>query len=405
MSTDLRDPGATWKTSKVALTSSAIRRLPSGAELKDTTVPGLSVRAHGSGKSYLLYYRTRGGKVRRPKIGDCDAITLTEARAIARDMLAQVAAGGDPAGQRAAARKEPTLNDLWDRCELEHWHRGKQWDKEAKRIYDRYIRPRHGSDKVTSIGYGEIHKIHASMAAEPFQANRVVAVIGKMLKLAERWEMRPIGSNPCPHIARYREPSRRRYARPDEIAKLGPILDRLAPENPSGVAFLYLLLFSGARPSEIENGTPAMLERLKRVEGEGENTRTVVYGVLRLDDGKTGQRDVFLPPQAMTVIDRLPANRKHLAGRGHLPRKLWERVRDEAGCPDLWARDMRRTFATVGYSTGVDKRVMGNLLGHASPQTTEIYAKLMEDPAHAAAAKTAEAIEKLLASPGTALGD
>jgi hypothetical protein len=47
----------------------------------------------------------------------------------------------------------------------------------------------------------------------------------------------------------------------------------------------------------------------------------------------------------------------------------------------------------------VPKRVMGNLLGHASPQTTEIYAELMEDPAHAAAAKTAEAMERLLTSP------
>ena len=117
------DLGATWKTSKVTLTESANAKLKPGNELKDTKVIGLSVRANRSRKSFLLYYRTKDGKVRRPKIGDCGAIVLADARSIARNILAKVAAGGDPAADRDASRKEPTLTDLWDRCEREHWNR------------------------------------------------------------------------------------------------------------------------------------------------------------------------------------------------------------------------------------------------------------------------------------------
>jgi site-specific recombinase XerD len=50
---------------------------------------------------------------------------------------------------------------------------------------------------------------------------------------------------------------------------------------------------------------------------------------------------------------------------------------------------MRRTFATVALSNGVPIGQVGELLGHASTQTTKIYAKLLEETAHAAAAKTA----------------
>src|SRR5258708_40351999 len=120
-----------------------------------------------------------------------------------------------------------------------------------------------------------------------------------MRSLAERWGWRDTGSNPCQHVERFREVKRRRFATPAEIAKIGPVLDRFAEnlEHVTGVAFLYILMFSGARPSEIERAKPSQLERIEK---DG-----VAYGVLRVD-GKTGPRNVFLPPQAMRVIDKLP---------------------------------------------------------------------------------------------------
>ena len=377
-----------------ALTNTAIDALQPGKEIKDDRVPGLSVRAHSSGESFMLYYRTRGGIARRPKLGDCATMSLSDARELAKEWLRQVSAGGDPAKDFKTARGEPDMNDLWKACEREHYCDAKAWSKEAKRLYTVHAKPKLGKIRVRDLTYSDIDRLHKSFREHPTLANRILAVLSKMLHLAERWDLRDLGSNPCVRVERFREKQRRRFASPVELAKIGAVLDRYAqkPEHVTGVAFLYVLLFSGARPTEIERATPAILERHVKTE-DGVAT---VYGVLRIDNGKTGQRDVFLPAQAMAILDKLPAKREHLAGRPHMPRRLWRLVRKEVGCHDLWARDMRRTFATVGYSSGVDKKVMGNLLGHASAATTEIYAKLMEDPAHAAAAATATAIEKTL---------
>ncbi|MBS4046585.1 MAG: integrase family protein [Alphaproteobacteria bacterium] len=376
-------------------TNTAINALQPGQRLKDDAVPGLEVRATARGKSFMLYYRTVLNTERRPKIGSWGILSIAQAREIARGMLAKVAAGQDPYGERTAARTEPTVDDLWDRCEREVYNRGKRWDREARNLYRRRIQPALGLMKVKAVGYEHLAKLHGDTVTAGFatEANRAMAVVGKMFKQAERWGWRSLNSNPSGHVERAREKKRKRFAKPTELAAIGPLLAEAAndPENLTGAAFLYLLLFSGARPSEIAEASPGQLERL--VDDSG-----TVRGVLRLEEGKTGERTVFLPPQAMAVLDRLPANRDRLAGRRSVPRALWNAIKAKVGCGDLWIRDSRRTFATVGMSARLaTKDEIGGLLGHASVQTTDIYAKLMEDPAHLAAAAVAGEMERLLA--------
>lgn len=399
MNTVARDLAVTWKISKATLTNAAINKLAVGQELKDDRIPGLSVRRNAGGFSYLIYYRTKAGIQRRPKIGEYPVIKIDEARAIARDMLVRVANGEDPSAM-AAADEDPTMNDLWDRVEREHYNRDdKDWHKEAKRLWTNHLKPKLGKLLVRYVGYDDVKPIHAAMHATPIEANMSLAVLSKMLSLAEKYgperkKWRPINSNPCSGIERYTPKKRRRYAKAAELAVIGPILERFAkePRHVAGVAFLYLLMFSGARPSEILRANPNQLERVER---EGK-----VFGILHLDEAKTGERDVFLPPQAMAVLDKLPASRARLAGRKTMPRELWYKIRKEAGCEDLWQRDMRRTFASNALSSGVSLGQVGELLGHASTQTTKIYAKLLDDDAHIAAVAAATRIETALGGAG-----
>lgn len=372
------------------LTNTAINAMRQGAELKDGFIPGLSIRCHASGHSWMLYYRpkiARESKARRLKIGSFPTITIARAREIARDLLTQVAAGRDPKFERNRSADAPDIDALWKICEHAVWNTGKAWSKEAKRIYRANIGPKIGRVKVGQLAYAQVKALHNAMWETPIQANRVLAVLSRMIKEAERLELRDRGTNPCGLVKHYAARQRKRFATAEELAKLGPVLDAFAqdPKHVSGVAFLYILLFSGARPSEVENGTPEMLER---VDGGA--------GVLRFPDGKTGPRDVYLPAQAMAVIDRLPAQRERLAGRAHMPRRLWALIRKKVGAPDLWARDMRRTFATAALSGGTPIGIVGELLGHKSAATTKIYAKLFEEHAHAAAASTATAVQKML---------
>ena len=398
------------KPNRKVLNNTALDALhPGDADLWDAMVPGLHVRTRASGKAFYLYFRTKDGTERRPKIGVLGIVSIGQARDIARTMLAEVAAGRDPMMDRRKAKGEPTMDEAWAEVEAKVYNRGKAWDREAKRLYTVHVKPRIGGVRVRLVDVDDVGGVHAALKDTPIEANRTLAVMSKVLSYAEapgkKW--RDPGTNPCQSVARYPERKRKRFAKPLEIAKIGPLLDREAedPTRRAAVAFVYLLMFSGARPSEIESALPSMLERVT-VKDVGR------CGVLRLQEAKRGPRDVFLPPQAMRVIDALPAEGLPLRDRHRrvlamtltgirMPRALWERVRTEAGCPDLWARDWRRTFATVGFSGGEDKHTVSDLLGHASIQTTNIYALLMEDPALAASARIATRMEGLLKPDAT----
>lgn len=370
------------------LTASTIDAMLPGDSLKDDRVPGLEVRCHSSGRSFLFYYRTKTGIARRPKIGNYPALSIADARKIASGLIAQVAAGKDPSAENKNARHEIDMDALWLKVEAEHYNKKKAWDKEAKRVYTKFISPKIGKKRVGQVEYEDIHALYAAMSATPIQANRLLAIFGKMMKLAEKWRYRPPHSNPV-HLFdssdRFKERKRSRFASPEELAKIGAALDKRIEADPAGVAFLYVLAFSGARPSEIGRATPDMVD---------------AAGVLRIQEGKTGERAVYLPAQALRAIAKLPACRRNLCGRVTVPKALWAKVRNEAGCPDLWARDSRRTFASVALSNGTPIGVVGELLGHKSAQTTKIYARLMEDGAHRAAAGIANAMETLMGGGG-----
>ncbi len=62
----------------------------------------------------------------------------------------------------------------------------------------------------TLLVAADVHDLHRDLADRPYQANRVLALLSKMLDLAEAWGYRPDGSNPCRHIEKYKEQARGR---------------------------------------------------------------------------------------------------------------------------------------------------------------------------------------------------
>ena len=68
--------------------------------------------------------------------------------------------------------------------------------------------------------------------------------------------------------------------------------------------------------------------------------------------------------------------------RGHLidPKKAWSRILDRAKIKDLRIHDLRRTAGSYMAIKGVSSAIIGKALGHRSPRSTAIYARLTEDP-------------------------
>lgn len=361
------------------LSSAALTSASPGEILRDKSVAGLHVRVTTAGKRFYLYFRTRGGVERRPKLGDFPTMTLAQARQVAKDMLLEVAKGNDPMAIRQAARVAPTVAELLDKYESDYAPRRKSGPAAVKLL--RKHLEKLADTKVAEVTHADIDGLHAGLKKSPVLANRVVAYASKMFSLAERWEYRPKNSNPCHGVERFPEKKRKRYMSIDEAKAVAAELTKESKKNPASVAFLMLLILTGARKGEIAAA------RWEWLDGT----------VLRLPDEvtKTPDREVYLPPSAMAVLNQLPRTTGTITGLLD-PKKVWEKVRVAAKCPDLRMHDLRHSFASAAVSAGLSLTQIGELLGHSSTQTTKRYAHLVEDAAHDAAARTAETIQARL---------
>ena len=359
-----------------ALNERNIRAALPGDVLRDSRIRGLHLRVFAGRKTFYLYFRTKAGVERRPKLGDYGSISLSDVRDVAREMLGEVAAGRDPSKERADARGEATLKDLWD----EYWKRHgskKKTSSEDERLWKKFLAPKLGNRKLSGITYPDMDDLHKGIPAR-VQANRVLALASTMFSFGVR-PMEWMTSNPAQGVRRNREAKRRRYMQGGEAFAVAERLRIEAEKSPASVAFIYLLILTGARKGEIAGATWDMVRGNRLV----------------LDDHKTDhtgeQRIIHLPPAAVAVLDRLPRTNGTITGIQN-PKKLWEKIRVDAKCPDLRMHDLRHSFASAAISAGLSLPQIGELLGHRSAQTTKRYSHLMDDAAVIAVGSIADRI-------------
>lgn len=374
-----------------------LRNALPGQQIQDEEVRGLMLKVHPSGrKSWMLYYKTRQGIRRRPKIGEFPTLSYLDARVACKSILRQVAAGLDPKGNWDKEKQELILNELFQKVCDEHWSQPRfiksGWAKEVRQNYEKNIKPKFGRDRISEIRTLQIENWRQKMEDTPIAANRSLNVFSKLFNFAIKKELRPQGTNPCTLVKGFKEKKRGRHGSEEEIKKIGIICQREFEENKREIGFLLLLAYTGARPRSIEK---ARRKEIKIHEINGQKFGEIKFsGKSSADSGE--QESIILPPQALALLEKIPppANGT-LVGRPRV-RDLWSRITHEAGCPDLWIRDWRRTYATVGLSNGMDSNVIGELQNHKSAQTRLIYQKLSPMSRAHAANQIAGKMEKLL---------
>ncbi|VWC95422.1 integrase protein [Burkholderia lata] len=367
------------------LNERAIKATVPGDVLRDAAIKGLHLRCFAQRKSFYLYFRTKAGVERKPKIGDYGSITLAQARKIANDMLVDVAAGGDPSQKRADARAEPTLKDLWD----EYWKRhgkAKKSSSDDEWLWNKLVEPKLAAKRLSAITYTVLSDFMEGQAERPIAANRALALLSKMLNFARTPLQWTTGESPTTGVKRYKETKRKRYMRGDEAPRVAALLHAEAKNNPASVAFIYLLILTGARKGEIAAARWSQLDGNRIVLDEHKT------------DNAMDERVIYLPPPAMEVIERLPRTSGTITGI-QSPRKLWEKIRTAAGCPDLRLHDLRHSFASAAISAGMTLAQIGELLGHKDSQTTKRYAHLMEEAQVAAATAATDVVLARMKQP------
>lgn len=228
--------------------------------LWDGNLSGFGVKVLPSGKKrYLVKYRAYGGgrsaTQRWMTLGTHGEVPLEKVRDHAQQILAAVKRGEDPQGNRFALREAPRLNDLWEQYSTgELLTKKPATIRDYSSIWENLIKPRLGGRMVAEITRADADSFHRSLSKTPYRANRAVALLSKMMTLAEMWEWRDQGTNPCRYIKKNKEKSRERFLNMTELARLGEAMRELVEEEELWLDManaITLLLLTGARRNEI----------------------------------------------------------------------------------------------------------------------------------------------------------
>ena len=325
--------------------------------------------------------------------------TPDSARKEALRLLGDVAHGIDPAEKRAADRKTINFAELGEL----YFAEGAAHKKPSTLHVDRgrfrlHLLPALGARRVDAVTRADIEKllndVKSGRTLKPVSGKRrpgsvakggqgvaaqCVTLASTILQFAVNRRLR--ADNPARGV---KKPPVRKMQRFLSEAELGQLADALANEIEVGgnlfpVAAIKLLALTGARRSEI----------IQLRWGSVDLNR----GLLMLDDSKTGEKPIYLSPPAIEILAGLPrvvGNDFVIAG-GKAGRpfvgidKIWDRVRASAGLPDVRLHDLRHSYASVGAGASLGLPIIGKLLGHTQPSTTQRYAHLSDDPLRKAA--------------------
>ena len=178
----------------------------------DEGLAGFGLRVMPTGRrTYIVQYRVGGGRAarsRKASLGRHGLLSPDQARLLARDWLTKAAQGNDPAAERAASTRAPTMAALCDRYLADHARRHKKPRSvhEDERNIANHVLPLLGTRKMADVTTAEIDRTLAlvrggrsmptgrsdirgrgALRGGLFIANRVRALLSKMFSLAERW--------------------------------------------------------------------------------------------------------------------------------------------------------------------------------------------------------------------------
>jgi len=386
---------------------------------------GFGVRCYGSGKkSYVLQYRPKEfvgpSKValktvrsKRPLkvLGDCDLLSLSDARLKAQELLEEVEVGLDPDEDRSL--EGITLNDFMP----VYLATKRQEGITEKSLYDlrrrveNYLLPTFGDRPLTAIKRSQYHQVHLGISSgetsvsgkpAPIEGNRLHAHLSNIFKIAEIKGAVPEGhSYPTRLIKKSRERPRKRFLSDPELERLYQAL-RDEPQGPALYA-IQILCHQGMRKEEVLRLRWSDVH-LDRVAGR-ECPQPHLFAGLTKNGDKLFS---VLSPQVIQIFE-------HLASQGTSEevfpspvlkgqsikdiRHSWERIRKKADLGAFNLHDLRHCVGTWLGRLGKTELVISRTLNHRVKSVTEQYSLIPNETKEEAIKELADWLQEQVGPP------
>lgn len=363
------------QSGRLRLTNSAIDAFQPKAKdyhIKDELVRELQLKITPTGrKVFLIRYRNPEGRGRKFTIGVFPTVKITLARQTAKDKLAQITQGGDPSAEKTTLRESVSFKEFAERFMTSH--ADKYLRLTTARNYQSQLNchlfPAIGKIALQSITKQQIREIHQSMHLTPYQANGVLALVRAIFNMAIEWEVMPSGSNPTKGIKRFPEQQRETLLSEAQRKKVGKVIGELRLEKPALKASfdaITLIFLTGLRLNE------ALRLRWSDIDFERDiiflrTTKTVPRAYPMVGAVRKFMKNLRKQRTSEVLFPSRDQNH-HLTG----VKKPWDWIRSRANIEGFRIHDIRHTLGS-DMARYADITTIANVLGHATPRTTERY--------------------------------
>ncbi|MDA9784172.1 tyrosine-type recombinase/integrase [Gammaproteobacteria bacterium] len=358
----------------------------------DERIPGLLMKVLPSGrKTYYIRYKDQRKVSAQRKIGNAVILTLSDARALARHKLAEIAMGADPFTP-VQSNLSPTLEKFAASDYIPYVKTYKKsWEMDISRIRN-HLLPYFGAMRMSDIEKRDVVQLINDQlpSYKPGSINRVIILLRYMFNLAIKWEVEGVSRNPTAGIPLLKEDNHvERFLSSEEAKAL--LIAIKNSKNPMLQHIISMLILTGARKREV-------------LDAKWEDF-DMERSIWRIPTTKAGKaRIVPLSDTASVLLIKL-RQRKRCAHAFANPATLkpyssvyysWHTARKEAGLSDVRVHDLRHSFASFLVNAGRSLYEVQTLLGHTQIKTTQRYAHLSTTSLRSASNEISLAVPELI---------
>jgi integrase len=332
--------------------------------------------------TWYVRYKDQSKSTKYVRLGHFPALSLTDARARAKDIQASIRLGADPRAEDDAKKAVPTFTEFFEQQYIPYAKTRKRTWKKDQEYFELRLKSAFGDKRLNQITRHQIQVFHTRLKDEGLAAsssNHYLKLIHRVLQISLDWEL--VEKNVASRIPHYKEENMiENYLNDEELKRFVNVL--LTDDNRNVCNILLLLLNTGCRVNEILSLSWAdcdLENRVIRITAQNSKSRK-----MRSIPLNTGAMDI-LRKQALITQDLGYCFINFQTGKRYVTiSRVFERIKKLAGI-NIRLHDLRHNFASMLINDGRTLFEVQQILGHSNPKVTQRYAHLTAKTLEAAA--------------------